>query len=125
LEKVDRTRFAVRQVLAQEFALHTKRTTEAARVNRGGIISLTDAVAGASIPSLLREDSKKLKRDFFGRVIAEAVQQESEDEEAALKRKRTKMDEGGDRERVWVTFHEGYSNAVRKPVSLRELLGAM
>jgi chromosome transmission fidelity protein 18 len=125
MEKVDRTRFAVRQVLAQEHILHTKKTTEAARVNRGGIISLTDAVAGASIPSLLREDSKKLKRDFFGRVVADAEEKEGEDEEAVLKRKKAKMDEGGDRERVWVTFHEGYSNAVRKPVSLRELLGAM
>jgi chromosome transmission fidelity protein 18 len=126
MEKVDRTRFAVRQVLAQEHILYTKKTTETARVNRGGIISLTDAVAGASIPSLLREDSKKLKRDFFGRVVEEVEEQkEGEDEEMALKRKRTKMDEGGDRERVWVTFHEGYSNAVRKPVSLRELVGGM
>jgi chromosome transmission fidelity protein 18 len=35
------------------------------------------------------------------------------------------LDEGGDRERVWVTFHEGYSNAVRKPVSLGELVGGL
>jgi chromosome transmission fidelity protein 18 len=126
MEKVDRTRFAVRQVLDQEFAIHTKKSAEAARVHRGGgIVSLSDAVAGAAVPSLLRENSKKLKRDFFGRVVEEAVQEDTDDEAIMQQRKKAKMDEGGDKERVWVTFHEGYSNAVRKPVSLKELLGAM
>jgi chromosome transmission fidelity protein 18 len=125
VEKVDRTRFAVRQVLSQEFTLHSKKTAETARVARGGIVSLTDAVAGATLPNLSREGSKKAKRDFFGRVVAEEKEEEGEDEAAQQKRKRAKLDEGGDRERVWVTFHEGYSNAVRKPVSLGELVGGL
>jgi chromosome transmission fidelity protein 18 len=125
LEKVDRTRFAVRQVLSQEFSVHTKKTAETARVARGGIVSLTDAVAGATLPTLSRDGSKKAKRDFFGRVVAEEKEEEGEDEAVQQKRKRAKLDEGGDKERVWVTFHEGYSNAVRKPVSLGELVGGL
>ncbi|KAK6004507.1 hypothetical protein QM012_008369 [Aureobasidium pullulans] len=133
---VDRTRYAVRQVLDQEFSIAAKKSAETARVNRGNggvITSLGDVVAGAAVPSLSREDSRKLKRDFFGRIIAEEEQEapqqgegENDDEEtAASKKKKAKTEDGGDKERVWVTFHEGYSNAVRKPVSLRELLGAM
>jgi chromosome transmission fidelity protein 18 len=125
VEKVDRARFAVRQVLSQEFSLHSKKTTETARVARGGIVSLTDAVAGATLPNLSRDGSKKAKRDFFGRVVAEEEDKEGDDEAAQQKRKRAKLDEGGDKERVWVTFHEGYSNAVRKPVSLGELVGGL
>ncbi|KAH0343919.1 P-loop containing nucleoside triphosphate hydrolase protein, partial [Aureobasidium melanogenum] len=130
LAPVDRTRFAVRQVLDQEFGVAAKKSAEAARVNRGigaTITSLDDVVAGAAVPSLAREDSRKLKRDFFGRVIVEEEKrQDAEAEEGDnANKKKAKMDEGGDKERVWVTFHEGYSNAVRKPVSLRELLGGL
>ncbi|KAI4723165.1 hypothetical protein E4T48_00361 [Aureobasidium sp. EXF-10727] len=128
---VDRTRFAVRQVLDQEFNVASKKQQEAARVNRGGILtSLGEAVAGASVPSLPNDHSRKLKRDFFGRVIAEEEEKQqqegdTEDAELAAKKKKQKMEDAGDKERVWVTFHEGYSNAVRKPVSLKELLAAM
>lgn len=130
LAPVDRTRFAVRQVLDQEFGVAAKKSAEAARVNRGigaTITSLDDVVAGAAVPSLAREDSRKLKRDFFGRIIVEEEKrQDAEEEEGdSANKKKAKMDEGGDKERVWVTFHEGYSNAVRKPVSLRELLGGL
>ncbi|KAG9813781.1 P-loop containing nucleoside triphosphate hydrolase protein, partial [Aureobasidium melanogenum] len=136
LAPADRTRFAVRQVLDQEFGIAAKKSAETARVNRGAgaaaaatITSLGEVVAGAAVPSLSREESKRLKRDFFGRIIAEETQQQEEEgdgEGDANKKKKHKMgDTGGDKERVWVTFHEGYSNAVRKPVSLKELLGAM
>ncbi|KAH0137459.1 P-loop containing nucleoside triphosphate hydrolase protein, partial [Aureobasidium melanogenum] len=118
LAPVDRTRFAVRQVLDQEFGVAAKKSAEAARVNRGvgaTITSLDEAVAGAAVPSLSREDSRKLKRDFFGRVIAEETQETEEGQEGqgegAAKKKKQKTEDGGDKERVWVTFHEGYSNA--------------
>lgn len=135
LPAVERTRFAVRQVLDQEFAVASKKTAEAARINRGGAVvaSLGEAVAGAAVPCLSREDSRKLKRDFFGRVVAEEPPRQQEDaeeeedgEDTAAKKKKLRTEDGGDaKQRVWVTFHEGYSNAVRKPVSLKELLGAM
>ncbi|THY65474.1 hypothetical protein D6C97_02403 [Aureobasidium pullulans] len=123
---VDKTRFAVRQVLDQEFNIATKKSAEAARVTRGGggaITSLTDVVAGATLPA---EQGKglKLKRDFFGRVVEKAETAEEEDQDEGSKKKRKVEEEGADK-RVWVTFHEGYSNAVRKPVSLKELVGAL
>lgn len=123
----DRTRFAVRQALDQEFARETKRSAEAARANRGAgaIAASSDTVAGA--PLLLEQSKTKLKRDFFGRVVAEKKHDEQDlqsQEEGATKYKKAKMEQA-ENTRVWVTFHEGYSNAVRKPISLKELLGSV
>ena len=62
-----------------------------------------------------------VKRDFFGRVI---VNEESVGGDASRATGKTgsstskKNDEG----RVWITYHEGFSNAVRKPITLRELM---
>ena len=58
------------------------------------------------------------KRDFFGRIVNEvrpmsAVKVSNKPDSVAAK------DGSG---RVWVSFHEGFSNAVRKPITLRELL---
>ena len=57
------------------------------------------------------------KRDFFGRVIVNeesvTLQQRDSSRTAA---------NGNDEGRVWVTYHEGFSNAVRKPITLRELM---
>ena len=62
---------------------------------------------------------EKVKKDFFGRVI---VQEVSSDEG---KRRRTESSNGLMKIQpdVWVRYHEGYSNAVRKPVIFAELLG--
>ncbi|KAI5240193.1 hypothetical protein E4T43_06309 [Aureobasidium subglaciale] len=131
----DKSRFSVRQVLEQEFCVQSKKSADLARVTRGGgaggVISLADTVAGVSVPAEMAGKSK-LKRDFFGRVLVEEKEGEEGDEDAdgdaeeATKKKKQRKDAAGDgKERVWITFHEGYSNAVRKPVSLRELLGAM
>jgi chromosome transmission fidelity protein 18 len=61
---------------------------------------------------------EKVKKDFFGRVIVES------EEDSGSKRRR--MDSANDLKiepSVWVKFHEGYSNAVRKPVAFLDLLG--
>lgn len=64
------------------------------------------------------------KRDFFGRVL------HASDDECATGGKKSKMniveEERKEREaRVWVSFHEGFSNAVRKPVTLREIMAGL
>jgi chromosome transmission fidelity protein 18 len=61
------------------------------------------------------------KRDFFGRVIKDAS---GCDERADAERKMGKGEKAsaGDEGRVWVSFHEGFSNAVRKPITLDELM---
>ena len=59
---------------------------------------------------------ERVKKDFFGRVIAE----EPDDG----KRRRTDSSNSLKiQPKVWVRFHDGYSNAVRKPVVFSELLG--
>jgi chromosome transmission fidelity protein 18 len=61
--------------------------------------------------------SIEVKRDFFGRVI--------EDDRPSSPGKDTKKQSNEkvqEQDRVWVSFHEGFSNAVRKPITLRELL---
>lgn len=61
-----------------------------------------------------------VKRDFFGRVIEASPLQEL-DANSGARRRRKSTGESKER-RVWVTFHEGLNNAVRKPISLQEFL---
>jgi chromosome transmission fidelity protein 18 len=65
-----------------------------------------------------RPDTKMapVKRDFFGRVINEA--RPVSVGEKAMKNSSQVNEEG----RIWVSFHEGFSNAVRKPITLKELM---
>ena len=59
------------------------------------------------------------KRDFFGRIINEVIPNgKASDVSKALATPST----GSDGKRVWVSFHEGFSNAVRKPITLKELM---
>jgi chromosome transmission fidelity protein 18 len=64
-----------------------------------------------------------VKRDFFGRIIVEkTVSPLGEvDGNAGAGRRAGKSGEG-DKGKVWVTYHEGLNNAVRKPISLEEFL---
>jgi chromosome transmission fidelity protein 18 len=62
-----------------------------------------------------------VKKDFFGRIIkTEPRPLQETDGNASVKR--ANADDGKDKTKVWVTFHEGLNNAVRKPISLDELL---
>jgi chromosome transmission fidelity protein 18 len=61
-------------------------------------------------------NARAVKRDFFGRVIKERPLMEGE------QRKKVVENKGGDVGRIWVSFNEGFSNAVRKPVTVDELL---
>ena len=69
-----------------------------------------------------------VKRDFFGRIIVESSDPLDEADGIAAgsagKRKRRATGDGpGDKgQKVWVTYHEGLNNAVRKPISLEEFL---
>ena len=58
-----------------------------------------------------------VKRDFFGRVIVnEARAPSKEDGKERTRRENVKGN------RIWVTYNEGFSNAVKKPISLAELM---
>lgn len=112
-------RYAVRQVLDQEHrkATASKRSdsTGGSKLGARGPSQADDGAAARAI----REAATK--RDFFGRVIEQPAPEPKDpnsaeswaDEQSKAGRK------------VWVTFHEGFSNAVRKPISMGELLAGL
>ncbi|KAF2870891.1 chromosome transmission fidelity protein 18 [Massariosphaeria phaeospora] len=118
-KKEEKVRFAVRSVLEMEWKKESARMDAEARKRRGGHVDeeveeprVEDFEARAA--ELLR---KSVKRDFFGRVIKERVLLAGE-KPAVVK----KANRSGDEGRIWVSFNEGFSNAVRKPVTLDELM---
>lgn len=110
-----KARFAVRQVLEQECVKAEKVRAETARLARfgGGGPALLVAGGGDKVVEAVK---KKTERDFFGRVI---IRPTGEGEEGETKKRKS---EGEGEGRVWVTFHEGFSNAVRKPIGLGEVM---
>lgn len=73
------------------------------------------------------------KRDFFGRIImqnpsSDGAQQQQQSNGVAVAAgmmpraaRAVRLHSKEDRE-IWVSFHEGFSNAVRKPITLEELI---
>ncbi|EEU34154.1 uncharacterized protein NECHADRAFT_85735 [Fusarium vanettenii 77-13-4] len=121
------TRYAVRQVLDQELR-KTNAEREAlarqARFQAGGtsgrLESLTKA-ADARNKKIVEEasakDASSVKRDFFGRIIEARPVVESGKESTEQRARKTEKER-----KVWVTYHEGLNNAVRKPMSLQEFM---
>lgn len=122
-------RYAIRQALDQEYQKYLLRQTAEARQARyqagGGIES--EAKSGLddkenTDPQAEEKQSKPKagKRDFFGRIIHEA--QPVSVEGHGAKQREAKTEETNKDGKVWVSFHEGFSNAVRKPITLQELM---
>ena len=124
------SRYAVRQVLDQE--LHKFRVLQAAsarqaRFAAGGPTSQDPGADKENIPAkggrrseaMVDQASGRVKRDFFGRVIAN---EEDRGDGSGGKGAGTATTKPGNKGRTWVTYHEGFSNAVRKPISLKELM---
>jgi chromosome transmission fidelity protein 18 len=116
---------SVRQILDQEYRKETvKKQSESSQfkftkpesqssektVNTEG----SEGIAGKKYT----RDNPGIKRDFFGRIINETTpgpaKKFGESQRKSMSRKLERS--------VWVTFHEGFSNAVRKPISMSELL---
>ncbi|KAJ4294903.1 Chromosome transmission fidelity protein 18 [Collariella sp. IMI 366227] len=117
------TRYAVRQVLDQELQKTIAQKENAARQARlkgGPIVPIhLPSDDKENLPAIgIAEEKAAVKRDFFGRVIVERPLIET-DGNAAGKRRKREEKAGG---QVWVTYHEGLNNAVRKPISLEEFL---
>lgn len=134
-------RYAVRQVLDQELQKTIAQRETAARQAR-----FRAGLGGAAGPGdqhhdavLLPHDDKEnnataaggggqkalpimptiVKKDFFGRVVVEKPLAEV-DGNAGGQRKGQVADKGENK--VWVTYHEGLNNAVRKPITLEDFL---
>ncbi|CAI7646888.1 unnamed protein product [Penicillium glandicola] len=111
-------RYAVRQVLDQEYRKATTRkqsdAMSASRLGAKGPKNSDTAAAKA-----IREAA--VKRDFFGRLVEQPTPQLNDPNSAD-----SWADESSKAGRkVWVTFHEGFSNAVRKPISMGELMAGL
>lgn len=121
------TRFAVRQVLDQE--LHRtialrENTARQARFQAGALPG-TKHVPRASLALAQDKDRKKdaivVKKDFFGRII-EAQPLAAAAAAAAELDARSGKGVVKEENKVWVTYHEGLNNAVRKSISLKDFL---
>ncbi|KAF4982751.1 hypothetical protein FZEAL_1704 [Fusarium zealandicum] len=120
------TRYAVRQVLDQELRRTTIEREALARQARfqsgnplGHVEHLMENAAKAKAKLIVEsaKDATLIKRDFFGRIIEARPLAEVVGESAEQKARR---EEKG--RKVWVTYHEGLNNAVRKPMSLQEFM---
>ena len=120
------SRYATYQALDQEYQKYVTRQraeNRQARYNNGDSSNneATNKINGAN-PDLKEKllKSKAVKRDFFGRFIDKnpADRAESDSTTSFVGPLINPVDD----KKVWVSFHEGFSNAVRKPITLKELM---
>ena len=120
-------RYSVRQVLDQEYQKNIIVRENAARQARYKAGNPDDDIEF----SISNKENKGhhaqervfgAKKDFFGRVVREEVQPLGEIDGNARADGKLSKKEGKDDNKVWVSFHEGFSNAVRKPITIDELL---
>ncbi|KAI0599975.1 hypothetical protein F4775DRAFT_83925 [Biscogniauxia sp. FL1348] len=128
------TRYAVRQVLDQELqraktlreasarqarfrASNPTATEEAIFHDKENLKAQRAAANKDTLPAI------PVKKDFFGRVIIKPdVRPLQETDGNGERRKQDDEPLGKGESKVWVTYHEGLNNAVRKPITLGELL---
>ncbi|KAK4172922.1 putative chromosome transmission fidelity protein 18 [Triangularia setosa] len=126
------TRYAVRQVLDQELAKTIAAKETASRQARlkagGGIISHHDENK-ETIPDhlqklemLKQQEKTAVKKDFFGRIIVPKPVLGETSGNGARKNRNGGSGDEDKKDKVWVTYHEGINNAVRKPIGLEEFL---
>ncbi|KAL2867143.1 putative sister chromatid cohesion factor (Chl12) [Aspergillus lucknowensis] len=121
-------RYAIRQVLDQEYRKETVRKQSEAMpstTNSGKKTTKKPTADGqnpAARPTNLTPGTAA-KRDFFGRIIQESLP--GEDTQTNTKESSAQQESSSTGRRVWVTYHDGFSNAVRKPISMDELLAGL
>ncbi|USP75501.1 Chromosome transmission fidelity protein 18 [Curvularia clavata] len=121
-KKDEKARYAVRSVLEQEWRKESAIREQANRKRRGGQDELDDEPEVGKKDEMTTEEKiaagnkKAVKRDFFGRVVQETTASKKETKHHELGEMQ------GDAGRIWVSFHEGFSNAVRKPVTIDDIM---
>ena len=129
----EKVRYAIRQVLAQEHGREVVRREKNARVRRAGLPFLDADARGEDhavpLPAAAKVGTAAgaasanikitgVKRDFFGRPVVGP----SATGGGAIGGEGPRKEETGREGRVWVTYHDGFSNAVRKPITLKQLM---
>ncbi|KAE8150205.1 hypothetical protein BDV25DRAFT_114548 [Aspergillus avenaceus] len=118
-------RYAVRQVLDQESRKETVRKQSEAlssvvpKRSAGKSTNDQNQVDGKGTNKSLT-NGPRAKRDFFGRIIREPTPPPAGSQENPVQNEASKAGR-----KVWVTYHDGFSNAVRKPISMSELLAGL
>jgi chromosome transmission fidelity protein 18 len=123
-------RYAVRQVLDQEYQKNVKLRENAARQARykagdrddDTALKFSDDKENRQNCAVTEDPMSTVKKDFFGRVVKGVLEPLVEANGIAEERKDGKDVKGGIDMKVWVSFHEGFSNAVRKPITVEEIL---
>ncbi|TVY34870.1 Chromosome transmission fidelity protein [Lachnellula subtilissima] len=123
-------RYAVRQVLDQEYQKNIIVRENAFRQARYRAGNLNDDVDFSFSENKKENKDRHLEerilgptKDFFGRIVKEdAMPLQEIDGNAESERKTKKGQTGKSDNKVWVSYHEGFSNAVRKPITIDELL---
>ena len=119
------SRYAVRQIMDQEhrkFKAKQDADARQARFKAGGPDSILDEQASLQTgPVQVPTDSRvKVKKDFFGRLIKPDSRPASRDGRGQSAGESAKC-----QVKVWVTFNEGFSDAVRKPITVKELFDGL
>lgn len=119
-------RYAVRQVLDQEYRKEVVRK-HSNMINSSAIANSKQnkprkSTDGENETSKAPLKDLGVKRDFFGRIIQEPQRDPAAGDGDREPVQSEEPKAGG---RVWVTYHDGYSNAVRKPISMAELLAGL
>ncbi|KAL4946971.1 hypothetical protein BDW69DRAFT_190654 [Aspergillus filifer] len=129
-------RYAVRQVLDQEYRKESIRKNSEALSSHSAPKPKSSANSklnpnGAHNPSDAKIKSGNVKRDFFGRVIEDLPSptlgngEDKENENGEARKSKSVQEAESAGRKVWVTYHDGFSNAVRKPIGMAELVGGL
>jgi chromosome transmission fidelity protein 18 len=116
-------RYAVRQVLELEWRKQELKKGEETRVKKMAGEDLVDGMKDKYAGGLRKTGPK---RDFFGRVVRETAPVDlSSSNGRGVAENKSKAEAKKEHGQVWLTYHEGFSNAVRKPMTLKELMDGM
>jgi len=120
-------RYAVRQVLDQEYQKNIivrENAARQARYKAGNPEDETEFSLSNTQHKGHHAQERVLgaKKDFFGREVREEIMALGEIDGNAQAEGKGEKKDGKDDNKVWVSFHEGFSNAVRKPLTIEELL---
>lgn len=127
-------RYAVRQVLDQEYQKNIivrENKARQARFKMGNVDGEDEEYSfekgkfgrGKSEKKVLGVGTgNEIKKDFFGRVLEDRGVRKGGDVGAGAGENRGTGEKKVPEKKVWVTFHEGFSNAVRKPITIGELM---
>lgn len=123
-------RYAIRQALNQEYQKYLACQSAKARQARyaaGGPSETQEYVDPLTRKGPETNDARDIlpttsKHDFFGRAILHAPSTAGETSVHGEVTSISDPAKGDGKRKVWISFHEGFSNAVRKPITLDELM---